>query len=57
MQNYFCISSLQPAVAPKLPELQKPTNKQLCDDNGALHTRRSVLTATSFLTPSLHYVI
>ncbi|XP_065592827.1 vitamin D-binding protein isoform X3 [Cyrtonyx montezumae] len=40
MQNYFCISALQPAVAPKLPELQKPTNKQLCDGNGALHTRR-----------------
>ncbi|OXB59236.1 hypothetical protein ASZ78_003378, partial [Callipepla squamata] len=39
MQNYFCISALQPAVAPKLPELQKPTNKQLCDSNGALHTR------------------
>ncbi|NXL96210.1 VTDB protein, partial [Alectura lathami] len=40
MQNYFCISALQPAAAPKLPEPQKPTNKQLCGSDRALHTRR-----------------
>lgn len=41
MQNYFCITALKPATAPKLPELQKPTNKHLCGDDGALHARRS----------------
>lgn len=41
MQNYFCLSALKPATAPKLPELQKPTNKHLCGDDGALHARRS----------------
>nr|XP_013049253.1 vitamin D-binding protein [Anser cygnoides] len=40
MQNYFCLSALKPATAPKLPELQKPTNKHLCGDDGALHARR-----------------
>ncbi|KFQ64449.1 Vitamin D-binding protein, partial [Pelecanus crispus] len=35
MQNYFCILALPPAPAPKLPEPQKPTNEQLCGEEGA----------------------
>ncbi|NXI45497.1 VTDB protein, partial [Galbula dea] len=40
MQNYFCISALPPAPTPKLPEVPKPTDKQLCGDEGAHHTKR-----------------
>ncbi|XP_067153170.1 vitamin D-binding protein [Apteryx mantelli] len=40
MQNYFCISALQPAKPPQLPELQQPTNEHLCSENGALHSDR-----------------
>jgi len=40
MQNYFCISALPPVPAPKLPEAQKPTNKQLCSEEGARHAKR-----------------
>ncbi|KFZ59486.1 Vitamin D-binding protein, partial [Antrostomus carolinensis] len=40
MQNYFCISALPSAPAPKLPEVQKPTNKQLCSEEGARHAKR-----------------
>ncbi|XP_074677571.1 vitamin D-binding protein [Strix aluco] len=40
MQNYFCISALPPAPAPKLPEAQKPMNKQLCSEDGARHAKR-----------------
>ncbi|NXS94018.1 VTDB protein, partial [Jacana jacana] len=42
MQNYFCISALPPAPTPKLPELQKPTNGQLCSEEGARHAKRSL---------------
>ncbi|XP_074946072.1 vitamin D-binding protein isoform X1 [Phalacrocorax aristotelis] len=35
MQNYFCILALPPAPALKLPEAQKPTNEQLCSEEGA----------------------
>ncbi|NXX12078.1 VTDB protein, partial [Podargus strigoides] len=40
MQNYFCIMALPPAPAPKLPEAQKPTNQQLCGEEGARHAMR-----------------
>ncbi|KFV41753.1 Vitamin D-binding protein, partial [Tyto alba] len=40
MQNYFCISALPPAPAPKLPEAQKPLNEQLCGEEGARHAER-----------------
>ncbi|KFP28381.1 Vitamin D-binding protein, partial [Colius striatus] len=40
MQNYFCISALPPATVPKLPEVQKPTNKQLCGEEGPRYTKR-----------------
>lgn len=40
MQNYFCISALPPAPTPKLPEVQKPTNEQLCGEEGARHAKR-----------------
>ncbi|KAK4818371.1 hypothetical protein QYF61_011663 [Mycteria americana] len=40
MQNYFCILALPRAPAPKLPEAQKPTNEQLCGEEGARHTVR-----------------
>ncbi|NXA17308.1 VTDB protein, partial [Ibidorhyncha struthersii] len=40
LQNYFCISSLPPAPAPKLPEAQKPTEGQLCGEEGARHAKR-----------------
>ncbi|NWX52352.1 VTDB protein, partial [Steatornis caripensis] len=39
MQNYFCISALPPAPAPKLPEAQKPTDEQLCGEDGARHAK------------------
>ncbi|NXL01098.1 VTDB protein, partial [Mesembrinibis cayennensis] len=40
MQNYFCISALPPVPACKLPEAQKPTNEQLCSEEGAHHAKR-----------------
>ncbi|NXT33244.1 VTDB protein, partial [Pelecanoides urinatrix] len=40
MQNYFCISALPPAPAPKLPEAQKPTDEQVCGEEGARHAKR-----------------
>ncbi|XP_061328193.1 vitamin D-binding protein [Pezoporus flaviventris] len=40
MQNYFCISALPPALAPKLPEVQKPTSEQLCSEDAARHAKR-----------------
>ncbi|NXT24717.1 VTDB protein, partial [Syrrhaptes paradoxus] len=40
LQNYFCISALPPAPAPRLPEAQKPTNKQLCGEEGARYAKR-----------------
>ncbi|XP_009287230.2 PREDICTED: vitamin D-binding protein [Aptenodytes forsteri] len=40
MQSYFCILALPPAPAPKLPEAQKPTNEQLCGEEGARHAKR-----------------
>ncbi|NXF97959.1 VTDB protein, partial [Eubucco bourcierii] len=39
MENYFCISALPPAPAPKLPEVPKPTDKQLCGEEGARHAK------------------
>ncbi|NXN19214.1 VTDB protein, partial [Indicator maculatus] len=40
MENYFCISALPPAPAPKLPEVPKPLDKQLCGEEGAGHAKR-----------------
>ncbi|XP_065490456.1 vitamin D-binding protein [Caloenas nicobarica] len=40
INNYFCISALQPALPSRLPEASKPTNKQLCGEDGALHVKR-----------------
>ncbi|KFU85827.1 Vitamin D-binding protein, partial [Chaetura pelagica] len=40
MENYFCISTLPPVSVPKLPEVQRPTNKQLCGEEGAHHAKR-----------------
>ncbi|NXL52887.1 VTDB protein, partial [Podilymbus podiceps] len=40
MHNYFCIFALQPAPSPELPEVQKPTNEQLCGKDGARHAKR-----------------
>ncbi|NXG69385.1 VTDB protein, partial [Baryphthengus martii] len=40
LQNYFCISALPPAPALKLPEVPKPTAKQLCGEEGAHHAKR-----------------
>ncbi|XP_054680719.1 vitamin D-binding protein isoform X2 [Grus americana] len=40
MQNYFCISALPPAPTPTLPEAQKPTDGQLCGEEGARHAKR-----------------
>ncbi|NWQ84367.1 VTDB protein, partial [Columbina picui] len=40
INNYFCISTLQPAQPPRLPEAPKPTNKQLCGEDGARHVKR-----------------
>ncbi|KAK2520004.1 Gc [Columba guinea] len=40
INNYFCISALQPAPSPRLPEPPKPTNKQLCGEDGARHVQR-----------------
>uniref|UniRef100_A0A8C0H400 Vitamin D-binding protein n=1 Tax=Chelonoidis abingdonii TaxID=106734 RepID=A0A8C0H400_CHEAB len=30
LENYLCMYSLQPAKSPQLPEIQKPTDEQLC---------------------------
>ncbi|KFV64729.1 Vitamin D-binding protein, partial [Dryobates pubescens] len=40
MENYFCISALPPAPAPKLPEVPKSMDKQLCGEEGARHAKR-----------------
>ncbi|NXO00537.1 VTDB protein, partial [Rhinopomastus cyanomelas] len=40
VQNYFCISSLPPALAPNLPEMPKPPLQQLCGQDGAHHAKR-----------------
>ncbi|NWY51154.1 VTDB protein, partial [Chionis minor] len=40
LQNYFCMAALPPAPAPKLPEAQKPTDGQLCGEEGARYTQR-----------------
>lgn len=41
MQNYFCILALPPAPAPKLPEeARKPTNEQICGEEGARHAKK-----------------
>ncbi|NWR52502.1 VTDB protein, partial [Regulus satrapa] len=40
MENHFCILTMPPAPAPKLPEALKPTNKELCGKEGALHATR-----------------
>ncbi|XP_067413112.1 vitamin D-binding protein [Emydura macquarii macquarii] len=37
MENYLCIYSLQPAKSPQLPEIQRPTNEQMCHDDGNHH--------------------
>ncbi|NXW65533.1 VTDB protein, partial [Eurystomus gularis] len=42
LQNYFCISALPPAPAAKLPEVAKPTNEQLCGEEGVRHAKRYV---------------
>ncbi|NXN55447.1 VTDB protein, partial [Rynchops niger] len=40
VQNYFCISALPPAPAPTLPAAPKPTNGQLCGEEGARLAKR-----------------
>ncbi|NXR21963.1 VTDB protein, partial [Cinclus mexicanus] len=40
MENHFCILTMLPAPAPKLPEAYEPTNKELCGKEGAVHTTR-----------------
>ncbi|NWJ07400.1 VTDB protein, partial [Crypturellus undulatus] len=40
LQNYFCITALQPAEAPQLPPLQPPASERLCSEDGALHALR-----------------
>ncbi|NXC22355.1 VTDB protein, partial [Corythaeola cristata] len=40
LQSYFCISALPPAPAPALPEPQKPTDDQLCGEEGARYAKR-----------------
>ncbi|NXD85372.1 VTDB protein, partial [Halcyon senegalensis] len=40
MQNYFCISALPPAPALQLPEAPKPTNEELCGEQGARRAQR-----------------
>ncbi|CAM2112614.1 unnamed protein product [Caretta caretta] len=35
LENYFCMYSLQPAKSPQLPELQRPTDEQLCTGDGS----------------------
>ncbi|XP_068021804.1 vitamin D-binding protein [Melanerpes formicivorus] len=40
MESYFCISALPPAPAPKLPEVPKSTDKQLCGEEGARYAKR-----------------
>ncbi|XP_030306055.1 vitamin D-binding protein [Calypte anna] len=42
VQNYFCLSAVPPAPAPKLPEVPKPTKEQLCGEEGARHAKRYV---------------
>ncbi|KFQ26131.1 Vitamin D-binding protein, partial [Merops nubicus] len=46
MQNYFCISALPPAPALQLPEAPKPTNEQLCGEEGARHAKRYLFELT-----------
>uniref|UniRef100_A0A8C4W0C1 Vitamin D-binding protein n=1 Tax=Gopherus evgoodei TaxID=1825980 RepID=A0A8C4W0C1_9SAUR len=36
LENYLCMYSLQPAKSPQLPEIQKPTDEQLCTVVGSL---------------------
>ncbi|NWR66060.1 VTDB protein, partial [Bucorvus abyssinicus] len=40
LRSYFCISSLPPAPAPALPEAPKPTNEQVCSEEGAVYAKR-----------------
>ncbi|KAM7052367.1 vitamin D-binding protein [Acridotheres tristis] len=40
MENHFCILTMLPAPAPKLPEPYEPTNEELCGKEGALHATR-----------------
>ncbi|XP_037248159.1 vitamin D-binding protein [Falco rusticolus] len=40
MQNYFCILALPPAPAHKVPDTQKPSNEQLCSEDGPRHVKR-----------------
>ncbi|XP_062350022.1 vitamin D-binding protein isoform X2 [Cinclus cinclus] len=40
MENHFCILTMLPVPAPKLPEAYEPTNKELCGKEGAVHTTR-----------------
>ncbi|XP_039396726.1 vitamin D-binding protein isoform X1 [Mauremys reevesii] len=35
LENYLCMYSLQPAKSPQLPEIQRPTDEQLCTDAGS----------------------
>ncbi|XP_026517415.1 vitamin D-binding protein [Terrapene carolina triunguis] len=35
LENYLCIYSLQPAKSPQLPEIQRPTDEQLCTNDGS----------------------
>ncbi|NXK21048.1 VTDB protein, partial [Arenaria interpres] len=42
IQNYLYITGLPPASTPKLPQLQKLTNGQLCGEEGAHYTKRSL---------------
>uniref|UniRef100_A0A8C0GVX3 Vitamin D-binding protein n=1 Tax=Chelonoidis abingdonii TaxID=106734 RepID=A0A8C0GVX3_CHEAB len=35
LENYLCMYSLQPAKSPQLPEIQKPTDEQLCTVDGS----------------------
>ncbi|TFK01507.1 Bardet-Biedl syndrome 2 protein-like protein [Platysternon megacephalum] len=35
LENYLCMYSLQPAKSPQLPEIQRPTDEQLCTDDGS----------------------
>ncbi|NXP16658.1 VTDB protein, partial [Scytalopus superciliaris] len=42
MENYFCILALPPVPAPKLPEAQELTNKELCGKEGALQATRAL---------------
>uniref|UniRef100_A0A8C8RRS4 Vitamin D-binding protein n=1 Tax=Pelusios castaneus TaxID=367368 RepID=A0A8C8RRS4_9SAUR len=42
MENYLCMYSLQPAKSTQLPEIQKPTDEQLCSDDGSHQKERYV---------------